>query len=275
MNIYKNLSRKDDIRYMFYKQSKETIKTIAESLGMDMSYFVSDTYELKRKSKLYSKEKAQEIAKVKDYIDYNGIQAMNTIGNLINSIQSYRKEAVNGSVGTEDYMKKFDVYKISANRTKKTSEYWWQENNARTYIDIVSEKGIEEGITKGASTYSRTEIRLSPLWYQKVYKNGLHGVQYKGRPCFVMNVTPNPIRRLEEDNIDVHKATILHSHGGDISMIGDMWLASFKQSDYEIDRMGNVIKPSQRILSVSPELRRAETNVSQRIGKNVIGSLLS
>lgn len=275
MNIYKNLSRKDDIRYMFYKQSKETVKTIAESLGMDMSYFVSDTYELKRKSKLYSKEKAQEIAKVKDYIDYNGIQAMNTIGNLINSIQSYRKEAVNGSVGTEDYMKKFDVYKISANRTKKISEYWWQENNARTYIDIVSDKGIEEGITKGSSTYSRTEIRLSPLWYQKVYKNGLHGVQYKGRPCFVMNVTPNPIRRLEEDNIDVHKATILHSHGGDISMIGDMWLASFKQSDYEIDRMGNVIRPSQRILSVSPELRRAETNVSQRIGKNVIGSLLS
>ena len=90
-----------------------------------------------------------------------------------------------------------------------------------------------------------------------------------------MSVTPHKIRRLAEDNIDVHKATILHSHGGDITMLEDMWLASFKQSDYEVDNVGKVIRPSERILSVSPELRRAETNVSQRIGKHVIGSLLS
>ena len=48
MNIYKNLSRIDDIKYMFYKQSKETIKTISESFGFDISYFISDNYELKK-----------------------------------------------------------------------------------------------------------------------------------------------------------------------------------------------------------------------------------
>ena len=275
MNIYKNIDNKEAIKHMFYKQSKQTIKTMAESFGFDMSYFISDNYELRNKSKLYTKEKAQEVAKVKDAIDYNGSQAMHTIGHLISNMRDYRAKAIKGSIGTDDYMKKFDVYKVSAERTKQTAEYWWQENNARTYIDIKSERNIDNGIVKGASTYSRTEISVSPLWYHKVYKHGLHGVQYKGRPCFVMSVAPNPIRRLQEDNIDVHKATILHSHGGDITMLSDMWLASFKQSEYEIDKVGKVIRPSERILSVSPDLRRAETNVSQRIGKNVIGSLLS
>ena len=275
MNIYKNIDNKEAIKHMFYKQSKQTIKTMAESFGFDMSYFISDNYELRNKSKLYTKEKAQEVAKVKDAIDYNGSQAMNIIGHLISNMRDYRAKAIKGSIGTDDYMKKFDVYKVSAERTKQTSAFWWQENNPRTYIDIKSERNIDNGIVKGASTYSRTEISVSPLWYHKVYKHGLHGVQYKGRPCFVLSVVPNPIRRLEEDNIDVHKATILHSHGGDITMLSDMWLASFKQSEYEIDKVGKVIRPSERILSVSPDLRRAETNVSQRIGKNVIGSLLS
>ena len=275
MNIYKNIDNKEAIKHMFYKQSKQTIKTMAESFGLDMSYFISDNYELKNKSNLYSKEKAQEVVKVKDAIDYNGGQAMHTIGHLISNMRDYRAKAIKGSIGTEDYMKKFDLYKVSAERTKKTAEMWWQENNSRTYIEIKSERNIDNGIVKGASTYSRTEISVSPLWYHKVYKHGLHGVQYKGRPCFVMSVAPNPIRRLQEDNIDVHKATILHSHGGDITMLSDMWLASFKQSEYEIDKVGKVIRPSERILSVSPDLRRAETNVSQRIGKNVIGSLLS
>jgi len=275
MNIYKNLSRTDDIKYMFYKHSKETIKTISESFGFDISYFISDNYELRQKSNLYSKEKAQELVKVKDAIDYNGSQAMHSIGHLINAIRDYRAKAKKGSIGTDDYMKKFDLYKVSAERTKKMSAHWWQENNPRTYIDIKSERNIDNGVVKGQSTYSRTEISVNPLWYHKVYKHGLHGVQYKGRPCFVISVVPNPIRRLEEDNIDVHKATILHSHGGDITMHSDMWLASFKQSDYEVDKVGKVIRPSERILSVSPDLRRAETNVSQRIGRNVIGSLLS
>ena len=275
MNIYENLTRKEDIEYKFYQQSRKAIKIIAESFGFDMSYFISASYSLRNKSDLTKKEKAQEIVKVKDAIDYNGSQSLQMIDNLVGHIQEYRKKSKHNSVGTENYMKKFDIYKVSAERTKKTSAYWWQENNARTYIDIKSEKNIDIGIVKGASTYSRTEISVSPLWYHKVYKHGLHGVQYKGRPCFVMSVVPNPIRRLQEDNIDVHKATILHSHGGDITMLSDMWLASFKQSEYEIDKVGKVIRPSERILSVSPDLRRAETNVSQRIGKNVIGSLLS
>ena len=41
------------------------------------------------------------------------------------------------------------------------------------------------------------------------------------------------------------------------------------------NKEGVVLKPSERVLSVSPELRRAETIVSQRIGRNVIGNLLS
>jgi len=275
MNIYKNITRKEEIEYKFYQQARKTIQSMAENFGFDMSYFISDNYELRKNSNLYSKEKGQELVKVKDAIDYNGSQAMHSIGHLISNIKSYRSRTIKNSIGTEDYMKKFDLYKVSADRTKKMSAFWWQENNSRTYIDIKSERNIENGIVKGQSTYSRTEISISPLWYHKVYKHGLHGVQYKGRPCFVMSVTPHKIRRLAEDNIDVHKATILHSHGGDITMLEDMWLASFKQSDYEVDNVGKVIRPSERILSVSPELRRAETNVSQRIGKNVIGSLLS
>ena len=58
-------------------------------------------------------------------------------------------------------------------------------------------------------------------------------------------------------------------------MIKDMYLASFKQMIYTITKEGKVIKPSERVTSVSPELKRAEINLSQRIGRNVIGSLLS
>ena len=58
-------------------------------------------------------------------------------------------------------------------------------------------------------------------------------------------------------------------------MIDDMYLASFKQMDYTVNSEGKVIKPSERVTSVSPELKRAEVGLSQRIGRNVIGSLIS
>ena len=44
---------------------------------------------------------------------------------------------------------------------------------------------------------------------------------------------------------------------------------------YTVNSEGKVIKPSERVTSVSPELKRAEVGLSQRIGRNVIGSLLS
>ena len=274
MNIYENIKRQDQIAYKFYMQSRKSIKDIAENFGLDIGYFISNNYHM-QSNNLFSKEKKNQMGDIKQAIDYHGGQSLDVIDQLISSIREYREKSQRNSIGTDDYMKKFDIYKITAERTKEVAKHWWSEFNARTYVDVKSERGKEEKIIKGESQYSSTEIYVSPLWYHKVYKHGLHGVQYKGRPCFVMNVTHNPIRRLLEDNIDTHKATILHSHGGKITKIDDMWLASFKQSEYEMDKEGKVIKPSERVLSVSPDLRRAETNVSQRIGRNVIGSLLS
>lgn len=274
MNVYENKSKRE-IKHQFYLQAKKTIPILAESLGFDLSYFLSTHYEIKSKSSLVCPEKRKYVEKLKGATDYSGSQVISSVNYLIDAVREHRSEMKKNSIGTDEYKIKYDLYDKSAKLTMDKVKSWWRDNNARTYVDVKSEKGFINEIIKGGSQYSSTEIRVSPLWYHKVYKHGLHGVQYKGRPCFVISVTPSPIRRLAEDNIDVHKAVILHSHGGEIKMIGDMWLASFKQSEYEIDREGKVIKPSERILSVSPELRRAETNVSQRIGKNVIGSLLS
>jgi hypothetical protein len=52
-----------------------------------------------------------------------------------------------------------------------------------------------------------------------------------------------------------------------------MFLASFETSPMHIG-VNNEITPAECILSASPELRRAETNVSQRIGRNVLNNLL-
>ena len=274
MNVYKNLKNKAQIEHQFYLQAKKSIPVIAKSMGMDFSYFGSDTYTL---NSTYSKdpEKQKEVRRVKDSLNYYNAQAMDHIGQLIHGIKEYRSKTVKGSVGTDGYMKKFDIFEKLSRNTVETATIWWRDRNPRTYIDIKCQSDRQNDIEKGQSHYSSTGIFLSPLWYHKVFKHGLHDVVYKGRPCFVMKVEPYPVRRLQQDDIDVHKATILHSHGGDITMIDNMYLASFKQMDYTVNSEGKVIKPSERVTSVSPELKRAEVGLSQRIGRNVIGSLLS
>ena len=92
MNIYKNITRKEEIEYKFYQQARKTIQSMAENFGFDMSYFISDNYEIRKQSNLYSKEKGQELVKVKDAIDYNGSQAMHSIGHLISNINHIDQE---------------------------------------------------------------------------------------------------------------------------------------------------------------------------------------
>ena len=274
MNIYENLKTKAEIEHQFYIQAKKTIPVLAEALGLDFTYFASNIYGLADK---YHKDpkKQDEMRRIKDCLNYYNSQSVEAIGQLIHGIKEYRAKTVKGSVGTDGYSKKFDIYDKLSGQTVETATAWWRDKNPRTYVDVKCKKDKEMGIEKGQSHYSSTGIFMTPLWYHKVYKHGLHEVQYKGRPCFVMEVEPYPVRRLQQDDIDVHKATILHSHGGDITMIKDMYLASFKQMIYTITKEGKVIKPSERVTSVSPELKRAEINLSQRIGRNVIGSLLS
>lgn len=274
MNIYKNHTREKEVAHQFYIQAKKTIPVLSKSLGLDVSYFISTNYDMNG-NKLYSREKKKQINFIKQSICYSGGQIVEGVNNLISSVRDYREKTKSNSIGTDGYMKKFDLYKKSADQTKEKASRWWRDNNSRTSVDVKSDKEMTNGIAKGTSTYSNTEINISPLWYHRVYKHGLTGVVYKGRPCFVLTATPYPVRRLQEDNIEVHKVSILHSHGGDITMISDMWLASFIQQEYLCNKEGVVLKPSERVLSVSPELRRAETIVSQRIGRNVIGNLLS
>ena len=274
MNVYKNLERKAEIEHQFYIQSKKSIPVLAKAMGMDYGYFASTTYGLKCKFK-DDEETRSEARRVKENLNYHNGQVFEAIGQIIHGIKEYRSKIVKGSVGTDGYLKKFDIYEKLSRLTIDVANIWWRDNNPRTYVDIKCDKEKGIAIEKGQSQYSSTGIFMSPLWYHKVYKHGLHEVQYKGRPCFVMKAEPYPVRRLQEDDIDVHKVVLLHSHGGDITMHGDMFMASFKQMDYETTPEGNIKAPSQRVTSVSPELKRAEVGLSQRIGRNVIGNLLS
>lgn len=274
MNVYKNLKRKEQIEHQFYLQSKKSIPVLAKAMGMDYGYFASTTYGLKCKFRDDDKIRF-EAQRIKEHLNYHNAQVFDTISQIVHGIKEYRSKIVKGSVGTDGYLKKFDIYEKLSKLTIDVANIWWRDNNPRTYVDIKCDKEKGIAIEKGQSQYSSTGIFMSPLWYHKVYKHGLHEVQYKGRPCFVMKAEPYPVRRLQEDDIDVHKVTLLHSHGGDITMYNDMFMASFKQMDYETTPEGNIKAPSQRVTSVSPELKRAEVGLSQRIGRNVIGNLLS
>ena len=78
---------------------------------------------------------------------------------------------------------------------------------------------------------------------------------------------------LSADNIQVHKVDLLSSKGGILTVHRDMWLASFETSPMSIK--DKVVMPAETISAVSPELRRAESNVSQRITRGVLNNLLS
>jgi len=56
MNVYENKSKRE-IKHQFYLQAKKTIPILAESLGFDLSYFISTHYEIKAKSTLTCPEK--------------------------------------------------------------------------------------------------------------------------------------------------------------------------------------------------------------------------
>jgi len=53
-----------------------------------------------------------------------------------------------------------------------------------------------------------------------------------------------------------------------------MWLASYKVNEGSFNAKHETVIPPETINAVSPELRRAETNVSQRITREVLNNLL-
>jgi hypothetical protein len=79
---------------------------------------------------------------------------------------------------------------------------------------------------------------------------------------------------LSADGIDAYKVNIVSAKSGELQVHNDMWMASYKVNDGSpSSKHGNIVPP-ETINAVSPELRRAETNVSQRITREVLGNLL-
>jgi hypothetical protein len=95
-----------------------------------------------------------------------------------------------------------------------------------------------------------------------------------GRPCFVGDVQKVQIDRLSADGINAYKVNIVSAKSGELTVHNDMWLASYQVNEGSVGEKYGTIIPPETINAVSPELRRAETNVSQRITREVIGNLL-
>lgn len=242
--------------------------------GLDIGHVMTMDYNTSRQP-LGTKEKEEEVNTLRSALPYTATQCITNLSNLYQAIKEHRSDNRKSSVLDEKrFLKKFDIIKKAIRLTKEKADFWWSTNHARTTSRVICEKGVKAGIEQDVkSSYGSRKINVPPLWFHKVYKHGLQGVEYKGRPCFVLEVSPIPIARLEADGIKMYKATIVSSTKGVLDIHEDMFLASYESSPLHIG-VNNEITPAECILSASPELRRAETNVSQRIGRNVLNSLL-
>ena len=242
--------------------------------GLDIGHVMAMDYS-SSSNPLATKEKEKEVSHIKSVLPYTATQCISNLSNLYQSIRDHREFNRKSSVLDEKrFLKKFDIIKKAIRLTKEKADFWWSTNHARTTSRVICDKGVKAGIKQDVkSQYGSREIHVPPLWFHKVYKHGLQGVEYKGRPCFVLEVSHIPIARLKADDIKIYKATIVSSTKGMLDIHEDMFLASFETNPMHIG-VNNEITPAECILSASPELRRAETNVSQRIGRNVLNNLL-
>ena len=265
------------VKYLYYKSIHKLLKTNLDFLGIDISHIMSMDYRFKLTDAI-SQEKANKVNSIKSCLDYDAQRLIDSLADALYSLKSYRSENRRGSVTCTTFNDKFDIWKNSIELTKQNATAWWNFNHARTYVKIKCSK--ETSKHKGVvidqdekTSYSHRDIHISPLWFSKVFRRGLAGVQYLGRPCFVADAKKVQIDRLSADNIQVHKVDLLSSKGGILTVHRDMWLASFETSPMSIK--DKVVMPAETISAVSPELRRAESNVSQRITRGVLNDLLS
>ena len=259
------------------KVNRRNIKLLEHTLkvyGLDIGHVMAMDYHTS-KHPLATTIKEQEINQLKSALPYATTQCITNLSNLYVSIKEHRSANREKSLLDEKrFLKKFDIVRKAIRVTKEKADNWWRTNHARTTSRINCDKGVKAGIEQDVtSEYGTRKINVPPLWFHKVYKHGLQGVEYKGRPCFVLEVSHIPIARLKADDIKIYKATIVSSTKGMLGIHEDMFLASFETSPLHVG-VNNNITPAECILSASPELRRAETNVSQRIGRNVLNNLL-
>lgn len=271
--MIKNLDNPKVLKHLAFKKAHEVLKFNMAEFGLDIEHIKSGDYNYKNRNQA----KREEFEKLKSCFDYDMQQFFEGMPRLYTSVKAYRKDAQKGSVTCDTHMDQYDIWKTAIQFTKKTVQSWWRDNHPRTSCTVKCDKEtsgnvrIEQDLD---SYWKEGKIFVSPLWFHKVYKKGLSTVQYMGRPCFVGDIKKVEVDRLSADGIDVYKVNIVSAKSGELQVHNDMWLASYKVNEGSFNAKHGTVIPPETINAVSPELRRAETNVSQRITREVLNNLL-
>jgi|TARA_B100001059_G_C17812627_1_gene573200 hypothetical protein len=271
--MLKNLDNPQVVKHLAFSKAHEVLKFNMAEFGLDIDHIRSADYNYKHRDQA----KREEFDKLKSCFDYNMQQFFEGMPKLYEAVKSHRKDVKKGSVLCDTFMHQYDIWKTSIDATKNEVRGWWRDNHPRTSCKVKCDKDtlgnvrIEQNLD---SYWKEGKIFVSPLWFHKVYKKGLSTVQYMGRPCFVGDVKKVEIDRLSADGINAYKVNIVSAKSGELKVHNDMWLASYQVNEGSVGVGGGKIVAPETINAVSPELRRAETNVSQRITREVLGNLL-
>jgi len=267
---------KDVIKHITHMNMLDVFQYSYKKYGVTINDVVSMGYS-HRGHTLYNSTNESNMNKYKSHLDYNTQQALQNLYEMYSCIQNYRsKLKKNSLLNVDQYKKQFDVIEKSIDHSKAYAQDWWSKNHQRTLILIKCDESSKLTATdeseQNRHPYDRRKLSISPLWFHKVFKKGLSGVEYKGRPHFIADLKQIPIHRLDEQGMKAYKVDVVGSKGGVISIIKDLYCVAFETEPYQ--KIGSVHNPSKVIASISPELRLAEVNVSKRITKNVIDNLL-
>ena len=278
MQIDNILENKKVAKHQTYLNMKDAFEYSVSKFGLEIDDIVSMSYNHRSHAK-YDKAREQKMEKYRSMLDYDQGQVIVGLSNMFKSIQEYREHMRKFSLlDQEGYLSKFDIFKKAIRDTKDHALDWWSKNHQRTNIRIYCEKGFSLTVEpdkqeQAKYVYDRRKLKLSPLWFHKVWKRGLSGVEYKGRPHFIADLKYTPIARLEDKDMKVYKVDVVSSKSGIVSIIRDLWCVAFETEPYYNNGIAGH-KQAKCIASISPELRLAEVNVSKRITSNVINNLL-
>ena len=271
--MIKNLDNPKYVKHMAFLKAHDVLHFNMQEFGLDIEHIRSSDYNYAHRDQ----KKREEFDKLKSCFDYTMQQFFEGMPKLYEAVRKHRKEMQKGSMICSTFMDQYDIWKSAIADTRQWSQMWWNQNHPRTSCKVKCDKttlGKMRMEQNKDSYWKEAKLFISPLWYHKVYKKGLDTVQYLGRPCFVADVKKVEIARLSADSINAYKCNIVSVKAGELTVFEDMWLASYQVSEGRPYSDGDGWTPPETINAVSPELRRAETNVSQRITKEVIGNLL-
>ena len=275
MHINKLLEKTNSqIKHKTYLNMLDAFQYSYKKYGFDISHVISMSYS-SHGNPLHDKGLQKKVEEFKSAMDYEMQQGVNNLSTMLTAIGNYRRSMQKNSLlKPDDYVKQFDVFSKAIRDTHLQASKWWGHYHQRTSSRIVCNKDTKAGIEQDEKdSWGFRKIHVPPLWFHKVWKKGLSGVEYKGRPHFVVDAKSVNIARLEQSDMKVYKADVITSKNGILSMIKDFWLVAF-ETDPMIIRDSGYIDPAKCIASISPELKLAEVNVSKRITKNVINNLL-